>query len=172
MINGLLHARGALDPPPGQLRQQQNDPTPPLWRQRLPNTRRQRFAHDAIQASARWRKALGIRVSAIRRILSTYKRHLLWDIENAFRDMKSPLAERPIFHHTERRTEAHIFLCVLAYHLLIAIEKTSLDQGIHSCARQSHQICTVVLPADDGSCLRIRKAAPRSPTSSTSTASS
>src|SRR5271165_2662738 len=67
MINGLLHARGALDPPPGQPRQQQNDPTPPLWRQRLPNTRRQRFAHDAIQASARWRKALGIRVSAIRR---------------------------------------------------------------------------------------------------------
>src|SRR5271157_315407 len=81
MINGLLHARGALDPPPGQPRQQQNDPTPPLWRQRLPNTRRQRFAHDAIQASARWRKALGIRVSAIRRILATYKRQLVWGIE-------------------------------------------------------------------------------------------
>src|SRR5271165_4410199 len=83
MINGLLHARGALDPPPGQLRQQQNDPTPPLWRQRLPNTRRQRFAHDAIQASARWRKALGIRVSAIRRILATYKRQLVWGIDDA-----------------------------------------------------------------------------------------
>ena len=39
---------------------------------------------------------------------------LLTRAENAFRDMKSPLAERPIFHHTERRTEAHIFLCVLA----------------------------------------------------------
>ena len=38
---------------------------------------------------------------------------LLTRAENAFRDMKSPLAERPIFHHTERRTEAHIFLCVL-----------------------------------------------------------
>ena len=34
---------------------------------------------------------------------------LLTRAENAFRDMKSPLAERPIFHHTERRTEAHIF---------------------------------------------------------------
>jgi len=40
---------------------------------------------------------------------------LLTRAENAFRDMKSPIAERPIFHHTERRTEAHIFLCVLAY---------------------------------------------------------
>jgi hypothetical protein len=39
---------------------------------------------------------------------------LLTRAENAFRDMKSPLAERPIFHHTERRTESHIFLCVLA----------------------------------------------------------
>jgi transposase len=57
---------------------------------------------------------------------------LLTRAENAFRDMKSPLAERPIFHHTERRTEAHIFLCVLAYHLLIGIEKTLLDQAIHT----------------------------------------
>src|ERR1700732_844141 len=66
--------------------------------------------------------------------------------------MKSPLAERPIFHHTERRTEAHIFLCVLAYHLLIAIEKTLLDHGIHTSwptvrdTLKNHQICTVVLP--------------------------
>ena len=94
---------------------------------------------------------------------------LLTRAETAFRDMKSPLAERPIFHHTERRTEAHIFLCVLAYHLLIAIEKTLLDQGIHSSwptvrdVLKSHQICTIVLPADDGSCLRIRNAATPEP---------
>ena len=34
--------------------------------------------------------------------------------ENAFRCMKSPLSERPIFHHLEHRVESHIFLCVLA----------------------------------------------------------
>jgi transposase len=90
---------------------------------------------------------------------------LLTRAENAFRDIKSPLAERPIFHHTERRIEAHIFLCVLAYHLLIAIEKTLLDQAIHTSwptvreTLKSHQICTVVLPTDDGSALHIRKAA-------------
>ncbi len=90
---------------------------------------------------------------------------LLTRAENAFRDMKSPLAERPIFHHTERRTESHIFLCVLAYHLLIAIEKTLLDQAIHTSwatvrdTLKTHQVCTIVLPTNDGATLRIRKAA-------------
>ena len=79
--------------------------------------------------------------------------------------MKSPLAERPIFHQLEHRVEAHIFLCVLAYHLLISIEKTLLDQGIHSSwptvreTLKTHQVCTIVLPTSDGSILRIRKAA-------------
>ncbi len=94
---------------------------------------------------------------------------LLTRAENAFRDMKSPLAERPIFHHIERRTESHIFLCVLAYHLLIAIEKTLLDQGIHTAwptvrdTLKTHQLCTIVLPSSDGSTLRIRKAATPEP---------
>jgi transposase len=90
---------------------------------------------------------------------------LLTRAENAFRDMKSPLAERPIFHHRQQRVEAHIFLCVLAYHLLVAIEKTLLDQAIHTSWEtqremlKTHQICTVVLPTSDGSYLRIRKSA-------------
>ena len=94
---------------------------------------------------------------------------LLTRAENAFRDMKSPLAERPIFHHLEHRIEAHIFLCVLAYHLLISIEKTLLDQGIHTSwatvrdTLKTHQVCTVVLPTNDGSSLRIRKAATPEP---------
>jgi transposase len=94
---------------------------------------------------------------------------LLTRAEAAFRDMKSPLAERPIFHHIERRTEAHIFLCVLAYHLLIAIEKTLLDQAIHTSwatvrdTLKTHQLCTIILPTSDGSCLRIRKAATAEP---------
>ncbi|MDI6773688.1 MAG: IS1634 family transposase, partial [bacterium] len=57
---------------------------------------------------------------------------LLTRVEAAFRAMKSPLMERPIFHHLEHRTQTHIFLCVLAYHLLVAIEKRFLDRGIHT----------------------------------------
>ncbi len=88
---------------------------------------------------------------------------LLTRAEAAFRTLKSPLGERPIFHHKEGRVEAHIFLCVLAYHLLISIEKTFLDQGVHTSwatVRQTlktHQINTIVLPTDSGLVLRIRK---------------
>lgn len=90
---------------------------------------------------------------------------LLTRAENAFRDMKSPLVIRPIFHHVERRCDAHIFLSLLAYHLLTAIEKTLLDQDIHTSwaslrdTLKTHQVCTIVLPTDTGSSLLIRKAA-------------
>ena len=36
---------------------------------------------------------------------------LLTRAENAFRDMKTPLAIRPIFHHLEPRTDTHILMC-------------------------------------------------------------
>jgi len=48
---------------------------------------------------------------------------LLTRVEDAFRDMKSLLMERPIFHQLQHRTQTHIFLCVLAYHLLAVIEQ-------------------------------------------------
>jgi transposase len=88
---------------------------------------------------------------------------LLTRVEAAFRAMKSPLAERPIFHHLEHRTQTHIFLCVLAYHLLVAIEKRFLDCGIPTSwwtLRQqlsTHQVVTAVLPTADGRVLKIRK---------------
>jgi len=89
---------------------------------------------------------------------------LLTKAEAAFRTLKSPLAERPIFHHKECRVEAHIFLCVLAYHLLMAIEKTLLDAGVHTSwatvreQLKTHQVNTIILPTDDGMELHIRKA--------------
>jgi transposase len=89
---------------------------------------------------------------------------LLTRAEAAFRTLKSPLAERPIFHHKECRVEAHIFLCVLAYHLLMAIEKTLLDQGVHTSwatvreQLKTHQVSTIVLPTNSSMELRIRKA--------------
>ena len=88
---------------------------------------------------------------------------LLTRVEAAFRAMKSPLMERPIFHRLEKRTQTHIFLCVLAYHLLVAIEKRFLDRGQHTSwwtLRQqlsTHQVITVVLPTRDGRVLKIRK---------------
>jgi transposase len=39
----------------------------------------------------------------------------LTQIEAAFKDLKNDLALRPIFHQSEQRIEAHIFICFLAY---------------------------------------------------------
>jgi transposase len=94
---------------------------------------------------------------------------LLTRVEAAFRAMKSPLMERPIFHHLEHRVQTHIFLCVLAYHLLAAIEKRCLDQGLHTSwatlreQLSTHQVVTVVLPATDGRLLKIRTASTPEP---------
>ena len=138
-----------------------------------------RIAYDAEQNSVAWqenaeKKALATKLDGSY-VLKTDRQDLTADeiwrtyilltrVESAFRSMKSPLMERPIFHHLKNRTQTHIFLCVLAYHLLVAIEKRFLDQGIHTSwwtIRQqlrTHQVVTVVLPTADGRILKIRKA--------------
>jgi len=94
---------------------------------------------------------------------------LLTRAEAAFRDMKSPLSERPIFHQKERRVEAHICLCVLAFHLLVAVEHTLRTRDVHTSwatlrdRLKTHQVCTVVLPTTAGATLRIRRASTPEP---------
>jgi len=88
---------------------------------------------------------------------------LLTRCENAFRNMKSSLCERPIFHQLKKRVQTHIFLCILAYHLLVAIEKTLLDEGIRTSwltvkdTLKTHQVATVILATTSGEILKIRK---------------
>src|SRR5207253_5103653 len=77
---------------------------------------------------------------------------LLTRVEDASRDIKSPLMERPVYHHLQDRTQTHIFLCVLAYHLLAAIEHRFLQAGVHTSwgtirdQLRTHQVITIVLP--------------------------
>src|SRR5256886_1099914 len=85
--------------------------------------------------------------------------------EDAFRAIKSPIMERPLFHHLQDRTQPHILLCVLAYHLLAAIEHRFLQAGVHTSwgtirdQLRTHQVITIVLPDDHhGRVLTIRKA--------------
>jgi transposase len=88
---------------------------------------------------------------------------MLTRVEAAFRDMKSPLCERPIFHQLKNRTQTHIFLCVLAYHLLVAVEHMLREQRDHRCwetvreVLKTHQVATVILPTTSGEELHIRK---------------
>lgn len=55
-------------------------------------------------------------------VYSRYKD--LWRIEDAFGELKGPLETRPIFHWTDRRIQAHVLLCVLAYYVEAVITRT------------------------------------------------
>lgn len=89
---------------------------------------------------------------------------LLTRVESAFRDMKTPLLERPIFHQLERRVQTHIFICVLAYHLLALVEKLFRDKEIATSWEtireelRTHQVATVVMPyVNSRKVLRVRR---------------
>lgn len=88
---------------------------------------------------------------------------MLTRVEAAFRDMKSPLAVRPVYHQLQNRVEAHIFVCVLAYHLLVAIEKLLQANGITSSWEtvrkqlSTHQVVSALLPSTAGKMLEIRR---------------
>jgi hypothetical protein len=129
MIRCLLQARRALDPPQRQLRQQQNNVPTPLRRQRLPKGLRRGAAHDAIQASTRLREAPCSPESATRGILSTYKRHLLWDIERAFRTSKSLFETRPIYHKLDETIRGHVSCSFLALVLKKELEDRIAAMG-------------------------------------------
>ncbi len=54
---------------------------------------------------------------------------MLTRIEGAFRSMKSHLGLRPIFHQNEKSANAHLFISVLAYHILHTIEYKLRQHG-------------------------------------------
>jgi transposase len=55
---------------------------------------------------------------------------MLTHVEDAFRYLKSDLDLRPIFHQKEDRTEGHLFITILAYHLLVSIQTELKKHGI------------------------------------------
>lgn len=65
------------------------------------------------------------------RVIAEY--HGLWVVERAFRVSKGTLEMRPMFHFTERRIEAHVCICFIAYKVykelerLIAINKIGMS---------------------------------------------
>jgi len=83
-------------------------------------------------------------------------------VEGAFRDLKSELGLRPIYHHSKERTEAHLFIGVLAYHLFVSIETVLRSAGDHrewKTVRQvlsTHQRSTVIVTGEDGTIYNIR----------------
>jgi transposase len=90
---------------------------------------------------------------------------MLLDLEDAFRSMKSELGLRPIHHQSEYRCEGHLFITVLAYHILHSIRLKLKAQGITFNWRtirntlSSHYRVTTSMKRSDGKMLYIRKTA-------------
>lgn len=56
---------------------------------------------------------------------------MLTELEAAFRSLKSELLMRPVFHQKEQRCDAHIFITLLAYHLLHSIRSSLKQTGLN-----------------------------------------
>ena len=56
---------------------------------------------------------------------------MLTNVEDAFRYLKDELGLRPIHYQKETRCDGHLFITVLAYHLLISIQTKLRKHGIH-----------------------------------------
>ncbi|MBW1959754.1 MAG: IS1634 family transposase [Deltaproteobacteria bacterium] len=88
---------------------------------------------------------------------------MLTDIEDAFRCMKSELGLRPNYHHKERRCDGHIFITLLAYHIMQTIRIKLGEKGIHFCWEtvrvrlSSHMRVSTTMKREDGRVVHIRK---------------
>jgi transposase len=54
---------------------------------------------------------------------------LLTRVESAFRDLKTDLVLRPIFHHKEERADAHVLFAVLAYAMSVTLQLRHRNHG-------------------------------------------
>jgi len=81
---------------------------------------------------------------------------LLVEVEQAFKELKGDLAIRPIYHQTDERIEAHIFVAFLAYCLQVTLKQRlrSLAPGLtpRSVLQKmaAIQMLDVHLPTTDG----------------------
>jgi transposase len=88
---------------------------------------------------------------------------MLTDLEAVFRTLKSELGLRPIFHHKTERTSAHLFISVLAYHLVHTIRHQLKACGItlswEGLRRQldGQDRVTVSMRCPDGEQIFVRK---------------
>ena len=86
----------------------------------------------------------------------------LTGIEDSFRSLKSELGLRPVYHRVERRIKGHLFITLLAYHVLNAIRHNLRAAGYRmrwSTLRDrlsTHIISTVTMNTEEGRRVHIR----------------
>ena len=107
---------------------------------------------------------------SLRTSIQTFNESEIWNtytmltgIEAAFRSMKSELGMRPIFHQKETRVDGHLFITVLAYHLVHTIRYQLMQKEIHDSwesirQKMATQVrATIQMKMSDGTMVSIRK---------------
>jgi transposase len=88
---------------------------------------------------------------------------MLTDLEAVFRSLKSELGLRPIHHQITKRVSGHLFITVLAYHLVHAIRFRLKQAGINSSWSSLRKLLspqsrvTVSMQCKDGRTVHVRK---------------
>ena len=87
----------------------------------------------------------------------------LTDVEAVFRSLKSELGLRPIFHQTQKRSDGHLFITVIAYQLVQTIRRRLGEQGERASwaslrrILEGQQRVTATFRRKDGRTLHVRK---------------
>ena len=90
------------------------------------------ISEDKISEDGRWDGLKGYITNTdldAERVVAQY--HGLWVVEKAFRISKGTLDIRPMFHFTERRIEAHVCICFVAYKVYKELERIIKLAGIN-----------------------------------------
>lgn len=88
---------------------------------------------------------------------------MLTDLEAVFRSLKSELGLRPVYHQITKRVSGHLFITVLAYHLVHTIRYRLKQAGIHSSWSSLREILSsqtrvsVSMQCKGGSAVHMRK---------------
>lgn len=97
----------------------------------IDNDVRVNIREDKIAENAKWDGLKGYITNtelAAADVVSQYRG--LWVAERAFRISKGTLETRPVFHFTEKRIEAHVCLCFVAYKVYKELERIINEVGM------------------------------------------
>ena len=87
---------------------------------------------------------------------------MLTEIEATFRSLKTDLGLRPVYHQKEDRVTGHLFITLLAYHLVHTLRYQLKLQGIHlgwdslRNIMSTQQRLTIILPTDINKTIHLR----------------
>jgi len=124
------------------------------WSRREEDWRRERDLHGCYHL----RSSLDLSDDRLWHLYMTLTR-----VEDSFKMMKSEMGLRPFRHHTELRCQAHVWITVLAYHLLRWVEHTLELSGYQATWRtvrrllQTHGYSTLIVPTQEGLVHHTRK---------------